>query len=219
MTTSLGFVRRLARIAPGSRVNGTAGTAGELWFVIDGTGRLEVDDHPALPLRRDRGLWIPPGARYRVDGDGPGELRFDAVSLPAPTSQPGDRASRAGADSGGPLARDLRDCEVETTGDRRFRVLFGPGRDCSVATQFAGEIPPGRAPGHSHPYDELVLVLEGEGVLHLGDAEQAISPGTCAHLRPGQMHCLENTGTTTMRVLGVFHPADSPAVKVHADRP
>jgi quercetin dioxygenase-like cupin family protein len=213
MTSGPLFDRRLARIPPGSRVTGTAGTAGELWFVIDGTGRLEVEGHPGLSLHRDRGVWLPPGAPYRLDGDEQAELRFDAVSLPAAAGEPGRLASRTGADPGPPLARDLRDCAVETTGDRRFRVLFGPGRGCAVATQFAGEIPPGRAPDHSHPYDELVLVLEGTGVLHLGDADHALSAGTCAHLPPGQVHCLENTGTTTMRVLGVFHPADSPSAK------
>jgi quercetin dioxygenase-like cupin family protein len=213
------FIRRLADVPPRSQFSGTAGAAGELWFVIGGAGRLAVEDHPGLPLRQDRGLWIPPGARYRVDADGPADLRFDVVSLPAETSAPGGLASRPGADSSAPLARDLDDCEVEMTGDRRFRVLFGPGRGCSVATQFAGEIPPGRAPDHSHPYDELVLMLEGDGVLHLDGADHALTPGTCAHLPPGQLHCLENTGTAMMRVLGVFHPADSPAAKTHPAPP
>jgi oxalate decarboxylase/phosphoglucose isomerase-like protein (cupin superfamily) len=31
------------------------------------------------------------------------------------------------------------------------------------------------------------------------------------HLPPGQPHCLENTGASTLRVLGVFHPGGSPA--------
>jgi quercetin dioxygenase-like cupin family protein len=113
-----------------------------------------------------------------------------------------------------PLVRGLADCDVEWTGDRQFRVLFGPGNDCSVATQFVGEIPPGRAPVHSHPYDETVLVLGGEGTLHLDGDTAPLSPGTCTHLRPGQPHCLENTGTTLLRVLGVFHPANSPAAKL-----
>ena len=82
-----------------------------------------------------------------------------------------------------------------------------------MATQFVGEIPAGRAPDHSHPYDELVLVLSGEGVLHTSLGDHAIRPGSCAHLPPGQLHCLENTGPAILRVLGVFHPADSPAAK------
>jgi quercetin dioxygenase-like cupin family protein len=102
---------------------------------------------------------------------------------------------------------------VEVTGDRRFRVLFGPGHGCSAATQFVGEIPPGRAPDHSHPYDEVVLVLAGEGVLHAGPADHPLAPGSCVHLPPGRPHCLENTGRATLRVLGVFHPGGSPASK------
>ena len=114
------------------------------------------------------------------------------------------------------ISRDLRDCPAEVTGDRTFRVLFGPGRDCAVATQFAGDIPPGRAPEHSHPYDEVVLVLEGTGIAHAGGADRELRPGTCLHLPPGLPHCLENTGSQPLRVLGVFHPAGSPAAKLPA---
>lgn len=203
------FVRRLVEVAPRSPHRATAGPAGELWFVLGGAGQLEVQDQPALTLQPDRALWLPPGARYLLDAAEPGALRIDAVSLPAVTTSPGGPE---------PCARDLADCEVETTGDRQFRVLFGPGRGCSAATQFAGEIPPGKAPHHSHPYDEVVLVLAGTGVLHLDDGHHDLSAGSCAHLPPGQLHCLENTGTTTMRVLGVFHPADSPAAKSHIDQ-
>jgi len=156
--------------------------------------------------------------------EGPADLRLDAVTLPAAVA-PADAtqadathegAGTAGtkADSSVPLTRDLADCEVETTGDRQFRVLFGPGRSCATATQFVGQIPPGRAPEHSHPYDEVVLVLEGEGIVHVDGAEHPLTPGTCTHLPPGQLHCLENNGTTSMRVLGVFHPANSPAAKL-----
>jgi len=119
----------------------------------------------------------------------------------------------APGDAATPQLSVLRDCAVQVTGDRWFRVLFGPGNGCSTATQFVGEIPMGRAPEHSHPYDEVVLVLEGEGVLHAGPADHPLAPGSCVHLPPGEPHCLENTGRTTLRVLGVFHPGGSPASK------
>jgi len=133
---------------------------------------------------------------------------MDSVTLPAATGIPDG--------AGVPRLAQLEDCAVEITGDRRFRVLFGPGSGCEAATQFLGEIPPGRAPLHSHTYDEVVLVLEGEGVLHAGPVEHPIAAGTCVHLSPGQQHCLENTGQGTLRVLGVFHPGGSPAAKTTA---
>jgi mannose-6-phosphate isomerase-like protein (cupin superfamily) len=214
---SPGLVRRLVTVPPGVRFAGPAGPAGELWFVLDGAASLELDGVAGPELSPDRGLWIPPGAAYNLAAAHAGELRLDIVTLPAPgqTEDGDDPAARLPAPSGGPaLARDLAACDVETTGDRKFRVLFGPGRGCSVATQFVGEIPPGRAPDHSHPYDEVVLILAGEGAAHIGGVEHALAPGTCLHLPPGLRHCLENTGPALLRVLGVFHPADSPAAKL-----
>ena len=205
-----GLVRRLVEVPAGSRFAGAAGPGGELWFVIAGAGRLSPGAAgPAVQVRRDTGLWLPPGAGYRVSADGPDPLTLDSVSLPAGAGAPGDDAS-------GPLLSELADCPVEVTGDRRFRVLFGPGNGCGAATQFVGEIPPGRAPEHSHPYDEVVLVLGGEGVLHAGTGDRPLAPGSCVHLPPGEPHCLENTGRDTLRVLGVFHPGGNPASKQQA---
>jgi mannose-6-phosphate isomerase-like protein (cupin superfamily) len=214
-TDGPGLVRRLVTVPPGFRFAGTAGAAGELWFVLDGSARLELDGAAGPELIRDRGLWIPPGAAYDLAAAPASELRLDIVALP-PAGQTARRAQPVPDPPGlpAPLARDLAVCEVETTGDRKFRVLFGPGRGCSVATQFVGEIPPGRAPEHSHPYDEVVLILAGEGVAHIGGSQHALAPGTCLHLPPGLQHCLENTGPALLRVLGIFHPADSPAAKL-----
>jgi len=204
-----GLVRRLVDVPPGSSFAGTAREAGELWFVIAGSGRLTGagDDGPGTPLRPDRAVWVPPGSRFGVRADDGDQLRLDIVALPE-DAPPADPASRDLQTS------DFADREIETTGDRQFRVLFGPGHGCSVATQFVGEIPPGRAPPHSHPYDEVVLILRGTGTAHVGGTEQPLAPGTCLHLPPGLPHCLENTGSDQLRVLGVFHPADSPAAKL-----
>ena len=155
-----GLLRRLVRVAPRSRLRGRAGSGGELWFVISGRGRLAAGEAGPGGLSSavgpDTGVWLPPRSGYRFEA-GPGAgLAFDAVALPP--AKPGSAAA-----AGPPRLSELRDCAVERTGDRRFRVLLGPGRGCEAATQFVGEIPPGRAPEHRHPYDEMVLVLEGDG--------------------------------------------------------
>jgi quercetin dioxygenase-like cupin family protein len=204
-----GLVRRLADLAPGGRIEGRSVDADELWFVLGGAGELEAGGQPAIPLHPDRGVLIPSGMAFAVRTAAAAGLRLDMVALPAAPGAAG--LASAGT---GPVVSDFADAEIETTGDRQFRVLFGPGKRCPVATQFVGEIPPGRAPEHSHPYDEVVLILQGEGIAHIGGAEHPLSAGTCANLPPGLVHCLENTGSDTLRVLGVFHPADSPAAKL-----
>jgi quercetin dioxygenase-like cupin family protein len=227
-----GLVRRLVTVAPGARLDGTAGSGGELWFVIAGCGHLDTGELRAAPLGGDTGLWMPPGARYRLQADPRDAVLLDTVALPAPASPPPPAAPHAPAAppaaasppapasppalAGPPRMSRVRDCEVEVTGDRRFRVLLGPGRGCAAATQFRGEIPPGRAPEHSHPYDEVVRVLEGEGVAHTRAADLPLAPGSCIHLPRGLPHCLENTGSATLVVLGVFHPGGSPAAKTPA---
>jgi mannose-6-phosphate isomerase-like protein (cupin superfamily) len=223
LDTGRGLVRRQVEVPAGARHAGAAGPGGELCFVIEGAGQLSSGTAPDgtapdgtapdgtapdWPVQPDTGVWLPPGTSYSLAAAGPGPLRLDSVLLPA--SAP-DSAEPDGA--AGPLLADLAGQPAEITGDRRFRVLFAPGQGCAAATQFVGEIPPGRAPFHSHTYDEVVLILAGEGVLHVGDEDRPLAPGSCLHLAPGTPHCLENTGQITLRVLGVFHPGGSPAAK------
>ena len=55
--------------------------------------------------------------------------------------------------------------------------------------------------------------LAGQGVVHLDCTDTPIGPGTSVYLPPLAPHCLENAGPEPLRVLGVFHPAGSPAAK------
>lgn len=208
-----GLVRRQITLAPGSPLRGLAGPGGELWFVIAGTGRLDVGTLRGAAVGAGTGCRIPPGAEYRLRAEE--DILLDAVALPAPPSVTATTRAGTGATATAkePRLSELAGCEVERTGDRRFRVLLGPGRGCEAATQFVGEIPPGQAPEHSHPYDEVVLVLDGEGVAHAGGSDRALAAGASVHLPRGLPHCLENTGQRTLVVLGVFYPGGSPAAK------
>ena len=193
-----GLHQRRLGVAAGARLAGTAGGRGEAWYVITGSGSLDTERAGSAALAPGTAVWLEPGTGYDCHADG--ELAVLAVTV------------RAGSECAGPtrpLVR-LEDCEPKRTGDREFRVLLSEGL---TITQFAGLIPPGRAPAHHHTYDEVVHVLAGRGVVHLGDTDTPIGPGTSIYLPPLQPHCLENTGAEPLRVLGVFHPAGSPAAK------
>ena len=95
---------------------------------------------------------------------------------------------------------------LPASGDREFRYLVTDEVGCRDATQFYGVIAPGRAPDHSHVYDEVIYVLEGEGVLHSDGEDRPVSAGSCIHLPPFFVHSLENSGDTPMRIVATFHP-------------
>jgi mannose-6-phosphate isomerase-like protein (cupin superfamily) len=99
------------------------------------------------------------------------------------------------------------------TADRWYRVLVDDEIGSEQVTQFVGSIPPGRAPDHFHEYEEVLFILCGEGRMWAGETNTPIGPGSCIYLPRRQVHCVENTGSGELRLLGVFYPAGSPAVR------
>jgi quercetin dioxygenase-like cupin family protein len=190
--------RRLS-LAAGAVLEGQAGRHGECWYVTAGTGQLTAIGQD-IGLAPATAVWLPGRAGYRCrSADG---LDVVATVVKAAAAGPALRVSR------------LADCPPERTGDREFRVLLGSGPHGDLlVTQFVGVIPPGRAPLHQHDYDEVVHVLDGHGIAHQPGRDSPIEPGSVLYLPPGQPHCLENPGTGSLRVLGVFYPAGSPAAK------
>lgn len=200
------LVQRVLDVEASTRLAGSLSGAGELWFVVRGTARLKLEGRDIL-LQPGVGVLVLSG-HFEIEVDGDDRLELAVVVLPlGAQGMPSDTVTSL-----------LDECEPEMTGDRQFRVLIGPVQGCDAATQFVGDIPPGRAPVHEHTYDEVVLVLSGVGIVHLEEGDRTLGPGTCLYLPPGSPHCLENTGRETMRVLGVFHPGGSPAAKKGAPR-
>ena len=106
---------------------------------------------------------------------------------------------------------------LEASIERSFRYLVNEDAGCFDVTQFLGIVQPSKAPFHSHSYDEVGYVLAGEGVAHVGGRSTPIRAGSCFHLPPDEVHCIENSGTETMHILGVFHPSGSPANRAYPD--
>jgi CDGSH-type Zn-finger protein/mannose-6-phosphate isomerase-like protein (cupin superfamily) len=100
----------------------------------------------------------------------------------------------------------------EPMADRFYQVLNGAETGCPEVTQFIGEIPRSRAAAHRHLYEEVIVVLEGEGFMWTESARAAVAPGDVIFLPRKQLHSLECTTATGMRLMGAFYPAGSPAV-------
>jgi quercetin dioxygenase-like cupin family protein len=175
--------------------------ADEVVYVLDGNGRATVGGE-THELRAGVALFVARGTAWSAGGDARG------VSVLVHEPEP----------STGHAVLDLEAEEHGTaTAGREFVLGATPECGCASVTQFVGLIPPGRAPDHFHAYDEVIYVLDGEGVLEIGGEQAPLRAGTCVHLPARLVHCLANTGDAEMRVLGVFRPAGSPAEAYYPD--
>ena len=202
------FSLRVLRAEPGVRTARDTGAAHELLFVLSGRGRLLAGDGEH-DLEPEAGALLREGERYELANDGPEDLLIVAVALHEPL--PGETAARTW------LSRLADQAAQSATGERQFRIVFDPANGCPSATQFVGYIPVGAAPPHYHHYDEVIYVLEGDGVMHMNAEQTPLRAGSCIHLPARTVHTLANSGPGTMRVLGVFRPAGSPAAAFYPD--
>src|ERR671930_965898 len=181
--------QRVLRFGPGPAVR-EPGERQELLYVVSGTGVLFLrgEEHP---LEADNGILVLPGERYELRGP------LLAVSV---------TAAATGAERDRVVSRFADRPEERADEQRTFRVLHQ-----GDVTQFVGIVQPSRAPDHSHPYDEVGYIVEGVGVAHMDGKRIPLSAGSCFHLPPELVHCIENNGEGVMRILGVFHPSGDPA--------
>jgi len=195
----------IARYDPGRSQPRTLEGVQEVMYAVSGSGTLVVDGE-SHELEPGTGAYVVAGERYEVDNQGP-ETLF-VVSAVAP---------QAGSDPlrGRRTVRYDDQPALPASGDREFRYLVTDEVGCTELTQFFGIIAPGRAPEHSHVYDEVIYVLEGEGVLHIDESHEPVEAGTCIHLPPYRNHSLENSGKAPMRIVAVFHPAGDPASRAY----
>jgi mannose-6-phosphate isomerase-like protein (cupin superfamily) len=174
-------------------------------------------DGRAYEVGPQTGIYLRPGQTFTVSNPESSAALFVSAQCPEPAF-PGE--------IGAPLIKPLHDAATEThpiislhdrravpTGDRWYRVLVDEQLGSTQVTQFVGSIPPGRAPDHFHDYEEVLFILRGVGRMWAGYTSTAIAPGSCIYLPKGQVHCVENTGDNELRLLGVFYPAGSPAVR------
>jgi mannose-6-phosphate isomerase-like protein (cupin superfamily) len=194
---------RIERFAPGRSSERALGARQELLYVTAGAGTLLVEG-AGHALEPNAGAYVAPGERYAVENPGPDELEVVVVSAPGDAGSVDPARRRT-------VVRWDDQPSLPASPNREFRFLVNQDAGCLDVTQFVGIIPPGYAGLHSHTYDEIVYVIEGEGVLHLDGKETPLRAGTCIHLPPLNEHCLENKERTPMRVLGVFHPSGDPA--------
>jgi mannose-6-phosphate isomerase-like protein (cupin superfamily) len=200
--------QRVVRFAPGRSLPRELVGQQEVLYIAAGHGGIELDGE-RHPLEPGSGVFIRSAESYVVENPGPDELL--AVSVVTPEDRARARGERR------VTVRFEDQPELEASSERSYRYLVNEDAGCFDVTQFLGIVQPSKAPMHSHPYDEVGYVVEGEGFAHLGGRSTPLRRGSCFHLPPDKIHCIENSGEGVMRILGVFHPSGSPASRAYQD--
>ncbi len=196
---------RVLELPAGERATLRNESSDEVLYVIAGSGSAG-----GSAISVDSGIYLPPSASLEIAA---------TETLTLVSSQcPDDGAILEGYEPGHgePFVVSMRDRAVQRTGDRWYREIINADDGSTQVTQFVGGIPPGRAPDHYHLYEEVIVILDGTGTMWAGSSSTPIERGSCIFLPHGQVHCVENRGEGEMRLLGVFYPAGSPAVRYKA---
>jgi mannose-6-phosphate isomerase-like protein (cupin superfamily) len=196
---------RVLELPTGERATLRNESADEVLYVLAGSG--SANDFAVTP---DTGLYLPPSTSLDI-------AATEGLTLVS-SRCPDDGTTLEGYEPGrgAAFAVRMQDRPVQRTGDRWYREVINEDAGSTQVTQFVGGIPPGRAPDHFHLYEEVIVILDGTGEMWAGASHAPIEAGSCIFLPRGQVHCVENLGVGEMRLLGVFYPAGSPAVRYSA---
>jgi mannose-6-phosphate isomerase-like protein (cupin superfamily) len=185
--------------------------AEEVLYVAGGHGKCRVNGFE-YALRSGAAIFVPPGAVYSVENSGAENIRVISSCCPEDPERhivDGPPPAASGTPPTLLIHEDHRD-DIRAGQDRLFRYLVYTDVGCKQITQFAGWIPPSKAPVHYHTYEEGIFILEGHGVVHTDDASCEFEAGDSIYFPVGVRHCIENPGTSTIKLLGAFYPSGSP---------
>jgi mannose-6-phosphate isomerase-like protein (cupin superfamily) len=185
--------------------------AEEVLYIAAGEGSCDIDGF-IYALCPGIGVFVPPGSVYSIYNQGPEPMRVISSCCPEdPQRRIVEEAPAAGSgDVPDLLVHEQERKEIRAGIDRRFRYIVHTDVGCKQITQFVGWIPPSKAPFHHHEYEEGIFILEGSGVVHTEEDECEFGPGSSIYFPQGARHCVENPGTSTIKLLGAFYPSGSP---------
>lgn len=94
---------------------------------------------------------------------------------------------------------------------RLTKVIVGPGQTLTAQNFVLGYVtiyPGGSVPFHSHPEEEVYTVLEGEGVMTIGEETQTLKAQASVYIPSGEAHSLANQSSSDLKMLFVYSPAN-----------
>jgi len=107
--------------------------------------------------------------------------------------------------------KDLKDCEEFIAGDNTIlRELLHPGKaDLHIRYSLAHAIvKPGKTSYlHKLKTSEVYYILEGEGVMQIGEESEKVHSGQAVYIPPNTTQSIHSSGNTDLVFLCIVDPA------------
>ena len=107
--------------------------------------------------------------------------------------------------------KDLKHCEEFLAGDKTsLRELLHPDKaDLSLRYSLAHAVvkPGNKSSRHALTTSEVYYILEGEGIMHIGNEHAAVHTGQAVYIPPKAVQYIENIGSSDLKFLCIVDPA------------
>jgi mannose-6-phosphate isomerase-like protein (cupin superfamily) len=106
---------------------------------------------------------------------------------------------------------NMEECPEFIAGDEtRLREILHPGQaDLAISYSLSHAIvSPGQITlAHRLKGSEVYFILEGTGLMRIGQDEQRVGPGQAVYIPPGAVQSIANTGDSDLQFLCIVDPA------------
>ena len=180
-------------------------------FVTEGDGEVEISGS-RFAVRSQTGVYIEPGEAFRLHagsggmqlyvwhGPGAEDLHFLAAMPENFNSEHPHRIA------------EIDPAQRKTMAERFYQLLINREHGSEVMTQFIGNIPLSKAEPHRHLYEEILVVLKGEGFVWTESVKTPIGPGDVLFLPRKQIHSVQCVSPGGLDLVGVIYPGNNPSI-------
>lgn len=109
------------------------------------------------------------------------------------------------------IIKDLKNCKEFTAGDSTLlRELLHPGKEKLMLRYSLAHaiVKPGlTSQPHKLKTSEVYYILEGEGMMTIGNEKEKVFPGQAVYIPPNAKQFIQNTGKSDLKFICIVDPA------------
>jgi mannose-6-phosphate isomerase-like protein (cupin superfamily) len=107
--------------------------------------------------------------------------------------------------------KKLNNCEEFVAGDDTIlrEILHPDKEDLHLRYSLAHAVVKTGKRSYKHKLQtsEVYYILEGSGLMHIGDESQEVAPGDTVYIPPGSAQYIENKGSADLKFICIVDPA------------